>query len=140
MIIDTSVMVSAVERHSPAAIDLLERLEEPSLQSMVVLAELESGVLTVDDDPEILRTRQRTLAAYRLASEPGTPPPPDLLARRFAEVTAAARRAGMRIGQNDRWILAESLHHDVPVSTADTTMHELGVALRGESASTLVGD
>jgi hypothetical protein len=44
----------------------------------------------------------------------------------FGRVSALAQRAALRIGQNDRWILAEALCRGVPVLTADATMHRLG--------------
>ena len=47
------------------------------------------------------------------------------VAQWFAVVSAIARASSIKVGQNDRWIVAESLTHGVPAWTADTAMRDL---------------
>lgn len=46
------------------------------------------------------------------------------VAQWFAVVSAIAQASSIKVGQNDRWIVAESLTHGVPVWT-DTAMRDL---------------
>lgn len=130
MIIDTSVIIGAVERRDPQAIEQLEQLEQPSVRSMAVLGELAFGIESADARVATLRHRSKDL--YLAITDPNTLSAVDgsLLARWFGAVSAIARTDGIRIGQNDRWIVAEALTHSVPVWTCDETMAKLVHSVR----------
>ncbi|MFV0427538.1 MAG: type II toxin-antitoxin system VapC family toxin [Beutenbergiaceae bacterium] len=125
IIVDTSVVVGAFERKDPAAIDALKASGGPSIRSMFVHAELLSGIERAT--PATVAVRRRTYAAYlTITSAEDAPPAPTDLAKQFALMTALAARQGIRIGQNDRWILAEAITRGAGVLTADQRMHNMG--------------
>ena len=140
MIVDTSVVLDAVERRSARAAEAVAALHEPSVRSMVVLGELSFGVesLAPDADAGVRARREASLEYYVLISAVHRPPTSGQLGTAFGQVSAVAQRAALRIGQNDRWILAEALCWSVPVLTADATMHRLG-GLVGERLDDPIG-
>lgn len=127
-IIDTSVIVAAVERRSGAARQRLSELNERSRRSFVVIGELEFGVCAATTT-EFQRVRERSLRYYQLISQPPMAVDLDELSRWFGTVSAIAVAAGIRIGQNDRWIVAEAALADHAVWTADEPMHRLCAAV-----------
>jgi hypothetical protein len=50
------------------------------------------------------------------------------VALRFGSVSAVAKTENIRVGQNDRWLVAEGLFHKVPVWTGDLEMEKLLLA------------
>ena len=128
MIVDTSVVLAAVERRSQAAADAVAAMAEPSIRSMVVLGELHFGVesLSPQADPAIRARREASLEYYLLISAVRPSPSAGRLGSAFGRISAVAQHAGLRIGQNDRSILAEALRCEVPVLTCDSGMHVLG--------------
>ena len=131
-VIDTSVILGAVERGNESTRRRLNELTERSRRSFVVEGELVFGVRAATT-PEARRTQERSLRYYRLISEPGTVEL-DELSRWFGTVSAVATAAGIRIGQNDRWIIAEAAHADLPLWTADEAMHRLCAAVGDDPA------
>lgn len=123
-IIDTSVILAAVERRSAAVRDVLRNMTERSRRSFIVTGELAFGVHTADS-ADTRHRRERSLRYYRMISRPVGAIDLDELSRWFGVASGIAQAAGIRIGQNDRWIICEALHADVPLWTADETMHEL---------------
>jgi predicted nucleic acid-binding protein len=128
VIVDTSVVLDAVERRSTRAAEAVAALPQPSVRSMVVLGELTFGVesLAPDADAAVRARREAALEYYVLISALHAPPTAGQLGTAFGRVSAVAQRAALRIGQNDRWILAEALCWGMPVLTSDATMHQLG--------------
>lgn len=130
MIIDTSVMVGAVERKDPTAIAAISALPGPSIRSFVVDGELAAGaeVASMLRLPAAdVEMREATADAYRRLSEQPEALPLDVVASHFAWLTGLSALRKLRLGQNDRWILAEALTLHTRVLTADTAMHQLGV-------------
>lgn len=130
MIVDTSVVIGAIERRDPAAVLAIESMELLSVRSMFVLGELTFGVESATDATRAVRSRTRDL--YLSISDPAGLGSLDgnEVAQWFGVASAIAQASGIKIGQNDRWIVAESLTHDVPVWTADTAMRDLLDAIR----------
>ena len=126
MIIDTSVYVSAFERGDAAARDAIAAAtveQQPGCR--VVLGELESGPLTAGDDTA-KRHRTTTLTHYALTHEfSGEGVDEARMARLFAELTATCRTEGLRVGQNDRWVVAEAMYWARELLTADDGMYRL---------------
>jgi predicted nucleic acid-binding protein len=91
---------------------------------VVTLAELELGVHLATSESvrgQRLRTLQAAHATY--AALPVDPS----VASAFAELVAAARRAGQRPKVQDTWIAATARAHDVAVYTQDSDFDELAV-------------
>ena len=97
---------------------------------MVVLGELAFGVQSATDANRAVRTRTRDL--YLSISDPAGIGSlnGNQAAQWFGVVSAIAQASRIKIGQNDRWIVAESLTYGVPVWTADTAMRDLVDAIR----------
>jgi len=108
-VIDTSVLI----RHERG---LRTRLPEDAAVSAATLAELGLGVL-LTDDPGQRATRLATLT--RVEREFEALPIDRVVAQRYAEIVAEARRHGRRPKAMDALIAATALAHGVPVVTAD---------------------
>lgn len=109
-LLDTSIFIAA-EAGRPLGV--LPRL--PAV-SMVTVAELQLGILMADD-PGVQAVRVRTLASLEALFQP-------LIVDRavaglYAELTAEARRRGVRPGVMDTWIAATAVAHGLPVYTQD---------------------
>ncbi len=116
MIIDTSVVIAVTERRSPTAITAIGALGNKSIRSFVVEAELIAGLEAArrsQMDPADITMRESTLNTYYDLSERPVSLPLDVLAAAFGQVTGACSSHHLRLGQNDRWILAEALSLDV---------------------------
>lgn len=111
-LLDTSVFI-AEEQGRPLA---LERLPDESAMSVVTLAELELGIHLADHESE----RARRLATAQAARANYEALPVDQeVASAFAELVAAARRAGRRPKVQDAWIAATAMAHGAAVVTQD---------------------
>lgn len=108
-VIDTSVLI----RHERG---VRTRLPEDAAVSAATLAELGLGVLLTDDAGE-RATRLATLT--RVEREFEALPIDRVVAQRYAEIVAEARRHGRRPKAMDALIAATALAHGVPVLTAD---------------------
>ena len=126
--IDSSVMIAAFERRSASAIEAITALGQHAVRSFVVHGELASGVAaTASDQPDALRLRSATLAAFlRLTIEPSAALDVSVLADHYGFLTAKCSELQIKSGQNDRWILSEAIQRRLSVLTADVAMHELG--------------
>jgi len=110
-ILDTSIFIA--EEHGRP---LDERLPAEVAISVVTLAELEVGILVTDDEP----TRSRRIRTLLAARERATGLPVDQrVASAYAELAAAALRAGRRPRVQDTWIAATAAVHDAAVWTRD---------------------
>jgi predicted nucleic acid-binding protein len=119
-LLDTSVFIAGEQARPLAA----ERLPDEAAISVVTLAELELGVHLATSESvrgQRLRTLQAAHATY--AALPVDPS----VASAFAELVAAARRAGQRPKVQDTWIAATARAHDVAVYTQDSDFDELAV-------------
>ena len=130
MIVDTSVVIGAIERRDSGAVRAIETMTNLSVRSMVVLGELTFGVRSATDATLAVRSRTRDL--YLSISDPAgiVSLNGNQVAQWFGLTSAIAKASSIRVGQNDRWIVAESLTHGVPVWTADTAMRDLVDAIR----------
>jgi len=111
-VLDTSVFI-ADERGRRLA---TERLPDEAAVSVVSLAELQLGVHMATSDA-IRAGRLRTLRAVQ--STYVALPVDEEVASAFAELVAAARRAGRRPKVQDAWIAATAHAHAVPVFSQD---------------------
>jgi predicted nucleic acid-binding protein len=119
-LLDTSVFI-AEEQDRPLA---AEQLPDEAAISVITLAELELGVHLASSElvrGQRLRTVQAAQATYlALSIDPS-------VASAFAELVAAARRAGRRPKVQDTWIAATARAHAVAVYTQDSDFDELDV-------------
>jgi predicted nucleic acid-binding protein len=118
--LDTSVFIAGEQARPLAG----ERLPDEAAISVVTLAELELGVHMASSESvrgQRLRTMQAVHATYVAL-------PVDLsVASAFAELVAAARKAGRRPKVQDTWIAATARAHAVAVYTQDSDFDELAV-------------
>jgi predicted nucleic acid-binding protein len=130
LIVDTSVVIAAIERHDPDAMKAIEQMAHLSTRSMVVLGELNFGVQAAPAVAAAVRTRTRDL--YLAISDPSSVASLDggLLAQWFGLTSAIAQTDRISIGQNDRWIVAEAMAHSTGLWTADAAMRDLVEAVR----------
>ena len=111
-ILDTSIFIAS-ETDRPLA---TEAIPDEAGISVVTLAELILGVhLAVDE-----ATRARRLETLHAVETTYVALPIDeAVAAAFAELVAAARRAGRRPKVQDAWIAATARAHDVPICSQD---------------------
>ncbi|MGI8412490.1 MAG: PIN domain-containing protein [Solirubrobacteraceae bacterium] len=111
-LLDTSIFIAGGQERPLAS----ARLPDHAAVSVVSLAELELGVQLADT--ETIRARRlRTLRAVQ--STYVALPVDQSVASAFAELVAAARRAGRRPKVQDAWIAATAHAHSVPVYSQD---------------------
>ena len=111
-ILDTSVFIADEEGRALQHRDLPDEVAV----SVVTLAELMLGVHKADSD-EVRAKRLATVSALR--STYVALPVDEPVASAFAELVAAARRAGRRVKVQDAWIAATARAHAVAVYTQD---------------------
>lgn len=111
-VLDTSVFIAKEQRRSIDA----DRLPDEAAVSVVTLAELDLGVHLART--EVTRAaRLSTVGAVRATYV--ALPVDEAVASAFAELVAAARRAGRRPKVQDAWIAATARAHSVAVYTQD---------------------
>jgi hypothetical protein len=101
-----------------------ERLPAEAAVSVVTVAELELGVHLAASDA-VRSGRLRTLRAVQTTYV--ALPIDEDVATAFAELVAAARRAGRRPKVQDAWVAATAHAHGVPVYSQDNDFEDLGV-------------
>ncbi len=119
-LLDTSVFIAGEQARPLAA----QRLPDEAAISVVTLAELELGVHLASSE-SVRGQRLRALQAAR-ATYVALPVDPSV-ASAFAELVAAARRAGRRPKVQDTWIAATARAHAVAVYTQDSDFDKLPV-------------
>lgn len=112
-LLDTSVFI-AREQGRP-----LGGLPDEAAISVMTLAELRLGVL-VTEDPKVRTGRLRTLTDVERAFD--ALPVDDVVARRFAEIVAEARRLGRRPQIADTLIAATAATHGLVLYTQDAEL------------------
>ena len=117
-VLDTSIFIAAEQGRALRG----DLLPEESAVCVVTWAELELGVhLAVSE-----QIRARRLATLRALQATYVALPIDeRVASAFAELVAAARRAGRRPKVQDTWIAATARTHGVAVYTQDADFDEL---------------
>ena len=101
-----------------------ERLPDEAAISVVTLGELELGVHMAATET----VRGRRLPTLRATQATYVALPVDeAVASSFAELVAAARRAGHRPKVHDAWIAATARAHAVPVYSQDSDSDDLAV-------------
>jgi predicted nucleic acid-binding protein len=130
MLLDTSAVIAISERRNERVLDLVRGRGTYSIGSVFVTGELRHGVEVGSGDTQRDVLRRATLALYQQMTK--MPAVLDLaaLADRYGLVSAQATREGMRIGQNDRWIIAEAAGHGVTLVTCDAVQAALMSAYR----------
>jgi predicted nucleic acid-binding protein len=119
-LLDTSVFIADEHGRSLAK----ERLPAEAAVSVLTVAELELGVHLAASDA-VRSGRLRTLRAVQTTYV--ALPIDEDVATAFAELVAAARRAGRRPKVQDAWIAATAHAHGVPVYSQDNDFEDLGV-------------
>ena len=133
IILDTSAMIAAIERRNDESVALLRSLEGPTIRSVFVDGELAAGVETATmrrlGKPAIA-IREATATAYARLSETPERWTADVIASHFGWLTAHCSINQLKVGQNDRWILAEAMTHgSTTIYTADSAMNALGTSV-----------
>jgi tRNA(fMet)-specific endonuclease VapC len=111
--LDTSAY-SQFKRGEPQVIDLIERAEWIGLPA-ITLGELESGFLAGTRVEQNRRELDRFLAHAAVELLPVD----DDVARVYAEIVTALRKAGRPLPTNDIWIAATAARAGAPVLTYD---------------------
>lgn len=111
-VLDTSVFIA---REAGRRLDA-EKLPDEAAVSVVTLAELRLGVHLAEQE----QTRAQRLSTLRgVESTYVALPVDEPVADAFAELVAAARRAGRRPRVQDAWIAATARAHEAAVCTQD---------------------
>jgi predicted nucleic acid-binding protein len=117
-ILDTSVFIADEQGRTLAR----ERLPDETAVSVVTVAELILGIHMAATE----EVRGRRLATLRaLESTCAAVPVDNDVAAAFAQLVAAARRAGRRPKVQDSWIAATAHAHGVAVYTQDADFDEI---------------
>jgi predicted nucleic acid-binding protein len=119
-VLDTSVFIADEQGRALTA----ERLPDEAAVSVVTAAELELGVHLAGSE-HVRARRLRTLQAVQQAYV--ALPIDAHVASAFAELVAAARRAGRRPKVQDAWIAATARAHGVAVYSQDSDFDDLAV-------------
>lgn len=117
-ILDTSVFIAAEQARSLDE----ERLPDEAAISVVTVGELELGVHLAGDE-QIRAMRLATLRAVQTTYL--ALPVDENVASSFAQLVAAARRAGRRPKVQDVWIAATAHAHSAAVYTQDSDFDAL---------------
>lgn len=126
MLLDTSAVIAIGEGRNERLIEIVRGSGSYSIASLFVTGELRHGLeMAGEVGRAALELRRATLELYQRITE--MPAALDLadLATRYGAVSARATDAGLRIGQNDRWIIAEAAGHGVTLVTCDTAQASL---------------
>jgi predicted nucleic acid-binding protein len=119
-VLDTSIFIAGEQGRDLKA----ELLPDHAAISVVTLAELELGVHLASSED----TRGRRLRTLQAAQTTYVALPVDeAVASAFAELVAAARRAGRRPKIQDTWIAATARAHEVAIYTQDGDLDDLDV-------------
>jgi predicted nucleic acid-binding protein len=119
-VLDTSVFIAGEQGRDLKA----DLLPDQAAISVVTLAELELGVHLARSE-ELRGRRLRTLQAAQATYV--ALPLDEAVASAFAELVAAARRAGRRPKIQDTWIAATARAHEVALYTQDRELDDLEV-------------
>lgn len=103
-LLDTSAFLSLMEREDQSIREIVRSVERRLPRSMGVIGELIHGR---EVDPTNLE-RRATVEMYQELTEWTSGHPSVFLAARYGEISAVASKEKLKIGQNDRWIIAEA--------------------------------
>ncbi len=131
-VLDTSAVLTAAERGNLEILSIVERHGGPSTGSMFVLGELRHGVEAATGK-RTRSDRQQTVDFYAKITEMRGAVQPELLAKAYAQVSAKAATWGLRLGMNDRWIVAEAALHAAQLVTCDSIQADLSRRLGYET-------
>ena len=124
LLLDTSAVLAATERNNHEVQRIISGHGEPSIRSLFVLGELLHGV-GVATVRSVRRDRQQTVNFYEKITGLAHGSSIDLLAKLYGQVSATATGSGLRVGMNDRWIVAEAVLHMARLVTCDGAQLEL---------------
>jgi tRNA(fMet)-specific endonuclease VapC len=110
VLLDTSVVIAHFRKQAP----LGNRFKESTLYiPLIVLGELLYGAYLVDFQAKMLRQIEEFLRICAVLI------PNEETAHHYGRINAKLHKAGNPIPQNDVWIAAFALEHDLPVVTRD---------------------
>jgi tRNA(fMet)-specific endonuclease VapC len=112
VLLDTSVVIDYLRKQDQALIEHLEGANELYLP-LVVLGELLYGAHKSTQKEQTLEDVRKFLRVCSLLI------PDEVTADLYGKVKAALARKGTPIPQNDIWIAAAALEHNLPLATRD---------------------
>ncbi|MBC8116166.1 MAG: type II toxin-antitoxin system VapC family toxin [Candidatus Saccharimonas sp.] len=127
ILIDTNAY-SAYHRGRPETLDVVQFAPEIAM-SVVVLGELGGGFATGSREADNRRELQQFLASPRVRVLEIDSDTAELYAGIFREL----RRKGTPIPQNDMWIAASALQHNLALFTFDQHFHSIGGLVVGHT-------
>lgn len=123
-LLDTSAVLALVERTDEGIREIVGSIESRLPRSIGVLGELVHGR---EVDPTNLE-RRTTVELYQELTEWAPGHPSGLLSARYGEVSAVASKSSLKVGQNDRWIIAEAADLGATLITFDRVQAEVASA------------
>jgi len=123
-LLDTSAVLALTERRNEQLIDLIRDADQSPIGSMVVLGELAHGVAAAPTNATRFQ-RAATVSFYRRLVRMPSEYPWMSVSTRYGDASAAATAGGLRLGMNDRWIVAECVTFGAILVTCDETQARL---------------
>ncbi|HQZ33076.1 MAG TPA: PIN domain-containing protein [Ilumatobacteraceae bacterium] len=123
-LLDTSAVLALTERRNEQIVKLIRDADRPPTGSMTVLGELAHGV-AASPTTAIRTQRESTVTFYRRLVRTPDHYPWTMVAARYGDASAAATAGGLRLGMNDRWIVAECVAFGAILVTCDETQARL---------------
>lgn len=123
-LLDTSAVLALTERRNEKIVHLIREADQAPIGSMVVLGELVHGVAAAPTKA-IRIQRESTVSFYKRLVRMPDQYPWISIASRYGDASAAASASGLRLGMNDRWIVAECVTFGAILVTCDETQASL---------------
>ena len=123
-LLDTSAVLALTERRNDQIIHLIRDADQAPIGSMAVLGELAHGV-AASPTKAIRVQREATVSFYKRLVRMPDHYPWMSIATRYGDASAAATASGLRLGMNDRWIVAECVTFRAILLTCDETQARL---------------
>ena len=116
--------VGVTERRNEQIVHLIRDADQAPIGSMAVLGELAHGVAAAPTKAIRIR-REATVSFYKRLVRMPDQYPWMSIATRYGDASAAAAAGGLRLGMNDRWIVAECVTFGAILVTCDETQARL---------------
>lgn len=123
-LLDTSAVLALTERRNEQIMHLIRDADRAPVGSMAVLGELAHGV-AASPTKAIRVQREATVSFYKRLVRMPDHYPWMSIATRYGDASAAATASGLRLGMNDRWIVAECVTFRAILLTCDETQARL---------------
>ena len=123
-LLDTSAVLALTERRNEQIVQLIRDADQAPIGSMIVLGELEHGVAAAPTNAIRLQ-REATVSFYKRMVRMPDQYPWMSIAIRYGDASAEATAGRLRLGSNDRWIVAECVTLGAVLVTCDETQARL---------------